>query len=148
MPENDQKQLECPSCGAALGPTDTVCPVCGSSVVEEIGDDLDDLEDLDLDVRSCPHCGATLAEDDTTCLVCGGDVPFEADEPAELEAGIPAGLEEQPELEDLEELDLEETLVSLPTEEPVAEPLDMDLAPEPTSPTADPKIDPQLRHDA
>lgn len=60
--------MKCERCGATLKKSDTVCPVCGESVVE-VKNELKEISENTKAEYAEPE--KTSSDNDTACLVCG-----------------------------------------------------------------------------
>jgi parallel beta-helix repeat protein len=108
----EEKELECPECGAAVGVGEAICPECGSKF-EEGAEEFE-----------CPECGTTVGTGITVCPQCGAEfegVEGEPEESGELAEKEPVE-EEMPEGEEVVEVEkdideLEKELEELEDEE-------------------------------
>ena len=81
----DEEGYTCDNCGADVKESDTVCPKCGASFVDE---DVEDEEEDKVDTKEddnytsvCSNCGAKVKDSDKKCPKCGEKFEDEEEPP-------------------------------------------------------------------
>jgi len=68
----DQAGVQCPSCGAMIGPDDAFCGSCGTRAPEP---EPEPVADAPAGPRSCTSCGREANDDARFCAGCGSALP-------------------------------------------------------------------------